>query len=493
MAPLKQWTSVLLTGGFVFGVLLFGVAGGCGGSSSASAGPTATSTAGTAIKTGAGAEVNVAAHNYWKEGIAAYEVGEKQGWNDSRCDAAADKFEDAAEAQSGKFAEVWYMVGLAHQKCGRSQKAISYFNRALNANQKLCKARVAIGVDHLLSGREPQAEQAFDRSVKDDPQCKEGYVNLGVVQRRRGNSKEALNNLRRALAIDAQYLPAFSEMALVYVGDAQDNPKALDLAEVVCSQAQKIKKDHPPIYNTWGLIDLKRGQIIDAAAKFQRAAELDPKMFQAHMNFARITIGFRGYQDANEAYAKALQLQPKSFDAQVGIGVAFRGLEQPQKAEDAYKKAIGLAPSRPEPYYNLGVLYQDFMGGAVQDMRTAKGYFDQFVSRAGEAKEYAVAVEEIQRRCKLTKTGQRLRGSTCMSGRFQNIELYLAAMKEMDAVQKLQKEAEAMEAEQALQTKEAVPPAGPQKESPAAPAPPVTAKPAAAAAAGSNEVNEVSE
>ena len=134
--------------------------------------------------------------------------------------------------------------------------------------------------------------------MRDDPQCTEGYVNIAILQRKKGDYKEALNNLRRALAIDAQYLPAFNEMALLYVQQAKDNIKMLDLAEVVCSQAQKIDVNFPAIYNTWGLIDLRRKEIIGAAAKFQKAFSLDPKMFEAYMNFAQITIGFRGYEDA---------------------------------------------------------------------------------------------------------------------------------------------------------------------------------------------------
>src|SRR6185436_7792389 len=126
----------------------------------------------------------------------------------------------------------------------------------------------------------------------------------------------------------------------------------LDLAEVVCSQAQKIDVNYLAIYNTWGLIDLRRGEIISAAAKFQKAFDLDPKMFEAYMNFAQITIGFRGYEDARNAFSKALELQPKSFDATVGLGVAYRGLDQKDKAEEYYQKAISMNGQRPEPYYN---------------------------------------------------------------------------------------------------------------------------------------------
>jgi tetratricopeptide (TPR) repeat protein len=315
--------------------------------------------------------------------------------------------------------------------------------------------------------------------VRDDPQCTEGYVNMAILQRRRGDTKEALNNLRRAMAIDAQYLPAFNEMALVYIQDAQGNLKALDLAEVVCSQAQKIDVRYPAVYNTWGLIDLRRGEIISAAAKFQKAFELDSTMFEAYMNFAQITIGFRGYEDARNAFTKALELQPKSFDATVGLGVAYRGLQQPAKAEEYYKKAIGMNGQRPEPYYNLGVLYQDFKDGSLEQMKQARSYYDQFLSRAGGGEQYAKTVDDVKRRCKTVK-GQRKKYDKCISGRFQNIEDYLQALKDMEEMEKLQKESERQQAqmeaeEKAMKAKEAKEAA----QQPAAPpaAPPAEAKP----------------
>ena len=46
----------------------------------------------------------------------------------------------------------------------------------------------------------------------------------------------------------------FNQMALLYLDQAADNPQLLDLAVVVCRQAQQINRDYAPIYNTWGLI-----------------------------------------------------------------------------------------------------------------------------------------------------------------------------------------------------------------------------------------------
>lgn len=420
---------------------------GCGGSSGATSEGGSSSAArgagGKAIRTGGGQAVNLEAHNRWKEGVAAFQAAEKQGWTPQRCSNVSEQFEDAADAQN-KFAEAYYMAGVVHQRCGDADKARDFFQKALRQNSKFCKARVAIGLETLKSS-ESSANREFVQAIQDDNGCTEGYVNLAILQRKKGDTKEALNNLRRALAIDAQYLPAFNEMALLYLQDAKDNVKMLDLAEVVCSQAQKIDVNFAPVYNTWGLIDLRRKEIIGAAAKFQKAFQLDPKMFEAYMNFAQITIGFRGYEDARAAFTKALELRPKSFDAVVGLGVAYRGLGQNDKAEEYYEKAKAMNANRPEPYYNLGLLYQDFKDGTLEQMKKAKGYYEQYLTRAGTEDRYASAAEDIKRRCK-TVRGQRKRDK-CIAGRFQNIEDYHQALKEIEEMEKLEKEGKRQAAE----------------------------------------------
>ena len=443
----------------------------CGGSASGSVEGTASTSTGSgsegghSSKAGGTQAVNVKAQNQWNDALKLfkqYDGKGKGGWNDARCDEVAAKFSGAASAQK-KFAEALYMAGLAQDRCGRRDKALEQYRLALSANSRFCKARVALALDAQKNGG-GSGEQEYARAVQDDPQCTEGYVNLAIMQRKRGveGNKEALSNLRRALAIDAQYLPAFNEMALLYLSEAADNTKKLDLAEVVCSQAQKIDASYAPIYNTWGLIDLRRNKIIDASAKFQKATELDPKIFEAHMNFARITIGFRGYQDAKAAYEQALSLQPNDFEAQLGLGVAYRGLQENAKAQDAYEKASKMQPNRPEPYYNLGVLYQDFMNGTADEMKKARGYYQEFLSKAGSDKRFAPQVEEIQRKCE-QKGKRRAQGkNACIAGRIQNIQLYLDTMKQMAEMEKLQKEQERQAAEleaQEKQQQQAAPPA----------------------------------
>jgi tetratricopeptide (TPR) repeat protein len=382
----------------------------------------------------------------WKEALSAFEAAEKSGWDSSKCESISGQFADANKAQKGKFAEAIYMSGLALDRCGKSDQAVKAYNQAIEINGKLCGARVGLGIQDFKKGNEAGAYANFERSVRDDARCTEGYVNLAMMQMARSGAKseDALNNLRRALAIDATYLPAFNQMAALFVGRAEGNAKMLDLAAVVCRQAQLIDANYAPIYNTWGLINVKKQNVFDALRMFERASQLDPNNFEAHMNFGQITLSFRGYEDAKKAFAKAVELKPKDYDAHVGLGAALRGLGDAEGAKKQYEEAKSIEASRPEAYFNLGILYQDYMSGSVPDMKQAVSYYDQFVQRAAGKSEYKQTVEDIERKCESSEAKKKRKSSkSCRPGRRQNIQLAIEAMAAMAEMEKMQKQSEA--------------------------------------------------
>ena len=447
--------------------------GGSGGSGGGSTTLSATDASGRAIHTAGGEGVTEEAHDRWTAGVAAFNGYETRGWNQQACDDSISHFEQANEAQGGHFAEALYMAGLSADRCHDTDKSRRYYNQALQANAQLCRARVAIGLLDLQSGNTAGAQGAFQRAIHDDPQCTSGYVNLAIVQRRAGgaaNLAEALSNLRRGLAIDSSYLPAFSEMALLYLDQARTNDRqvrqsSLDLAEVVCRQAQLINHDYAPIYNTWGLAKMRKGDIIEALRLFERAVALDDNMFEAHMNFAEITLSFRGYEDARRSFARAVALRPRDYDAVIGLGAAQRGLEHYDQAQAQYERAIELDGNRPEAYFNLGVLFHNYLSGAEPDLLRAKGYFDQFVAKAGNNTRYADALEQVTHHCREERSqrgtaAQRrrraARANACRPGRLQIIQQTIDALREGE---QMQREAEQMQREADAQQQRQAPPA----------------------------------
>jgi len=405
----------------------------CGGESTGSTKGTtpsadvARTAGGEAITTADGNAVSKKAHGKWESAFDEFESNEKSGWTSAKCSSSEKSFERAADAQRGNFAEAHYMAGLALSRCGDSG-AYKHYDEALSVDSKFCKARVGLGLRDLESGRSGQAKSAFQRSIEDDPQCTSGYTNLAIVQRAQGQSDEALKNLRRALAIESDYLAAFNQMALLHYDRGRSGDAAeLDLAEVVCRQAQMLDADYAPIYNTWGLIKVYKGDVISALRFFQRAITLDPDLFEAQMNFGEVTISFRGYEDGRKAFTRAVELDPSNYDAVIGLGTALRGLERFSEAETQYERARQLDAKRPESYFNLGVLYQDYMSGSVNDLKKAKVYFTEFLRRAGKQTEFRSSVQDVNTRC-AQKSNKKRGGSKCRPGRMQNIDISVEAM-----------------------------------------------------------------
>ncbi len=367
----------------------------------------------------------------WSAANAAFNNFEKKGWSKAGCDDVVDKYETAVDKQGGKFAEAIYMQGLVHDRCANHAKAMELYRHALEIDPRLCKAKVAIGVDAVDRGDKSSAFGIFEGAIKADPQCTEGYVNLAVLQRERGGAgvKDALNNLRRALAIDARYLPAFNEMALLYLEQSKTKPELLELAAVVCRQAQLVDRDYGAIYNTWGLVYMQKGNIIEAARMFEKALTLDNQIVEAFINFAQLTLSYRGFEDAHKAFERAAQLSPKIYEIRLGLGASLRGFTRHPDDIDQYKTAIPPAAARPEAYYNLGILYQGYMSGSIADLESAKRYYGEFLNRAGGS--FGQEVKDLKATCQLGGTSKRAKrqAAGCKPGRLQVIDMALAALR----------------------------------------------------------------
>jgi Flp pilus assembly protein TadD len=269
----------------------------------------------------------------------------------------------------------------------------------------------------------------------------EALVHLAMLQMTRDNDvsdddgkndfDRAKVNLQRALAINDSYMPAFNQLAVYYLESAKKkagqktrggrvtaaserknkaDPQMLELAQLVCSQALRKNPSYAPVYNTTGLIMAELGDLSQAARSFASARKLDPKFFEAHMNYAAVNLQFRGFEQAEEAYKQALKLQPNEFEAHLGRALALRGLINDSNfdqmlAESAKEiaEARRLDADRPETYYNEAILTQEFkarQGESEPMLLKAKGLFDDFIKKASGKDEYKDAAARATERIK---------------------------------------------------------------------------------------------
>src|SRR5437762_11634778 len=166
----------------------------------------------------------------------------------------------------------------------------------------------------------------FDNAMKADPKNVQAYNGQALMLFEKANASkdkalynEAVGKLRRALAIDADSIQAYSLLALINYTLAENDRAKLDLAALVCKQAKEVNDKYPPIYNTLGLINLKRRNVTGALKEFRTAAELDPRYIEAQLNIGAITLSVRDYVSGEKAFKAVLDAKPTDprqlFDA----------------------------------------------------------------------------------------------------------------------------------------------------------------------------------
>jgi tetratricopeptide (TPR) repeat protein len=373
----------------------------------------------------------------------------KTDWTDATCADVAQQFQAAASQQKGgSFSEATYNAGLAYQRCSDDKDAKAQFEKALQNDPKFHFARAELALyQYKADSNEDAAITALQQAVLDAQfQNVPALANLAMFQMLRdseagGNDCKndmecAKKNLQRALALDDAYMPALNQLALYYfqmakkrAGEAKASHRGrhmstnaaiakradvqqLDLAALVCSQAIRKNAAYAPIYNTSGLIQNELGQVNGAVASFGQASKLDPKFFEAHMNYAAVNLSFRGFEQAQGAYKKALEMRPNDYDAHLGLALALRGqiddtnydkqVAAVQSELDTCKKLDG---ARPDAYFNEGILTQEYKAKSSGDTTKAvavygqaKQVFQTFLDKASGKTEYDGAVKKTKER-----------------------------------------------------------------------------------------------
>lgn len=310
--------------------------------------------------------------------VAELDAAAAGGWREPECRRVAAGFVELHERherseRGGGVPAALYDAALALRGCGLEAEAAPLLERASQAAAApgYAPALVVQGVDAARRGDRARARVLFERARQADPRSAEAYANLAALEREGGEWTAAQGNLRRALAVDSDQTEAYVQLALLYLDLAEQNRDMLDLATLVCRQAvaraatidDRAGPAVAPIHNAWGLALARKGDVAGAAAQFDRARRLDPRLFEAHLNFGAVNLSFRGYAAAEDAFRAALALRPDAYEASLSLGVALRGQGRYDEARAAYARAAELDPAQPGAHYNLGVLAQDYLFG----------------------------------------------------------------------------------------------------------------------------------
>jgi tetratricopeptide (TPR) repeat protein len=126
--------------------------------------------------------------------------------------------------------------------------------------------------------------------------------------------------------------------------------------------ARLVSRDEPGSgrsYNSLGLALAAAGESTQARAAFIKATRRSPKLVEAYLNRASVSMTLGEPRKAVDEYDMATVVDRKSVEGWLGLSRSLAQLGFLPNAREAASEAIKIQPRNPEGYIALGELYAD--------------------------------------------------------------------------------------------------------------------------------------
>ena len=223
-------------------------------------------------------------------------------------ESATAQFREALQ-RDPKNLQALYNLGLLRYRAGDYTESIALLESVVALKPDLPDAHYTLGLAYTRQNRDSQAEAEFRKTIELAPQNSQAHFNLAKIYLRAGKSEEAAREQALFTKLwDRQAADRAAEgngRARYLAGDYSGALKEFDRLAQIDPLSGRFQLGR-------GLCFLKMGKKNDALAAFQKAAELDPKLPDAHYHLAVL------YQEQGEA--EKSERERRAFEALETIG-----------------------------------------------------------------------------------------------------------------------------------------------------------------------------
>ncbi len=278
------------------------------------------------------------------EGLAA--VGSAY-FQRKELDKAVAYFQQALEFDpKNPIALEW--LGHVHRTRGRYAEAIDAFNRLLKAwdGTHGAKVHLQIGLTYQAQGRLDQAEQALSRALAIAPEYAEASEALAAVRSQQAN--QTIERLRRTVATQPTCESLLSLGQLL-----QEQGKSAEAIPYL-RQALRSGGAGAETHRLLGLALESTGSRAKAVQHLRKAVELDPRSADAHLALGG-ALGRSGQlSEALKHFNRAAELEPRWTSARYDAGLVLAGQGKWKQAADRFREALSLDPDHLKARLRLG-------------------------------------------------------------------------------------------------------------------------------------------
>ena len=164
-----------------------------------------------------------------------------------------------------------------------------------------------------------------------------------------GKTEEAVDNLRKAVELDANFTEAHALLAEIYMRQERYAEAIPAFERVLALKAE----DDATLYNL-GFACWKAGHLDDGAEALQRAIKLRPDNAQLYELLSHVYIRSEKYNAAKDTLNTLLILRPDDASAYQRLAGVHFMLKQPDEGIAAMREVIRLRPRDAEAHKTLG-------------------------------------------------------------------------------------------------------------------------------------------
>lgn len=187
----------------------------------------------------------------------------------------------------------------------------------------------------------------FQAVILEVPSFAPAHLNAGLAAERLQRYPLAILELQKALRLQ----PGLRGAAL-FLGIALYNTEQYHDAQTALKEAVKQAPDNPQGLQWLGVNEMALGEVRQAAADLDRAADLDPT------NVDILYFAGRAHSMAStEAFERLYKADSKSWRIHEILGEAYAQADRHDESIAEYKQAIALAPREPQLHYWLAIEY----------------------------------------------------------------------------------------------------------------------------------------
>lgn len=238
-----------------------------------------------------------------------------------------------AETQKNKrsAAERFYSQGLAQLSRDDYQRAVSYFDKAVEADPNYAEAWYQAGYSYGLIGKHSESLKASRQAARLRPEWAAAFVNIGASSFALGQYKEAVDAYRQAIRLEED--SAEIQYSLAASLGKLNRPDEEILAY---RRALALRPDHAKSLEALGLAYFKQRRFIEAAAAFDSLKLYRPDA-KTYSNLGESLLEAGKAEESIEALNSALAYAPDLDKARYNLGRAYLKLANRELAQVQYE------------------------------------------------------------------------------------------------------------------------------------------------------------